>query len=153
MMCLPYFLHGLSSPSGEPRCGCDSCNKRLAVLMPPTPPSPPPPPTPPLLLLLWCCCCCCHIGVPLLRVLKKIWCCASQCQPIFPFFDTRFVFFLVIWRIFGDSLIANIFKAMSEWIWHFSSSIELLVELFHSINKKTLKNVAVNTTDGCHINL
>ena len=38
------------------------------------------------------CCCCCHIRVPLLRVPKKI-CCASRCQPIFPFFDTRFVFF------------------------------------------------------------
>ena len=40
----------------------------------------------------------------------------------------------VIWRNFGDSLIANIFKVMPEWIWPFSSSIELLVELFHSIN-------------------
>ena len=70
--------------------------KRLAVLPPPTPPSPPP-----LLLLLCCCwaaavlllsCCFCHIRVPLLRDPKKIWCCASQCQPIFFFFGTRFVF-------------------------------------------------------------
>ena len=30
--------------------------------------------------------------VPFLRVPKKI-CYASRCQPIFPFFDTRFVFF------------------------------------------------------------
>ena len=76
------------------------CTKRLAVLPPPTPPSPPPPPPPPLLLLLLLlcaaelllCCCCCHIRVPLLRAPKKI-CCASRCQLIFPFFDTRFVFF------------------------------------------------------------
>ena len=27
MMCLPYFLYGLSSPSGGPRCRCDSCAK------------------------------------------------------------------------------------------------------------------------------
>ena len=40
--------------------------------------------------VLLLCCCCCHIRVPLLRVPKKI-CCASRCQPIFPFFDTRFV--------------------------------------------------------------
>ena len=45
-----------------------------------------------LLLLLLRCCCCCHIRVPLLRVPKKM-CCASRCQSIFPFFDTRFVFF------------------------------------------------------------
>ena len=38
------------------------------------------------------CCCCCHIRVPLLRFPKTI-CCASRCQPIFPFFDARFVFF------------------------------------------------------------
>ena len=80
------------------------CEKRLAVLPPPTPPSPPPPPPPPPLLLLCCCCCCCaaaelllcccccHIRVPHLRVTEKI-CCASRCQPIFPFFDTRFYFF------------------------------------------------------------
>ena len=38
-------------------------------------------------------CCFCHIGVPLLRVPKKI-CCALRCQSIFLFFDTRlFVFF------------------------------------------------------------
>ena len=94
------------------------CEKRLAVLPLPTPPSPPPlPPPPPLFLLCCCCCCCwaaaelllccccCHIRVPHLRVPKKI-CCASRCQPIFPFFDTRFVFFVVSWN-FGDSLIAN----------------------------------------------
>ena len=55
-----------------------------------------------LLLLLLCCCCLAaavllllsHTGiVPLLRVPKKM-CCASRCQPIFPFFYTRFVFFL-----------------------------------------------------------
>ena len=54
-----------------------------------------------LLLLLCCCCavaelllcCCCgHVRVPPLRATKKI-CCASRFQPIFPFFDTRFVFF------------------------------------------------------------
>ena len=28
MMCLPYFLYGLSSPSGGPRCCCDSCAKK-----------------------------------------------------------------------------------------------------------------------------
>ena len=46
------------------------------------------------------CCCCCHKRVPLLRVPKKI-CCASRCQPIFPFFDTRFVFvgdLMEFWR-------------------------------------------------------
>ena len=100
-MCLPYFLYGLSSPSGGRRCCCDNCAKkdlpccrrlrrlhlhrhhrhrccfccccRAAAK-----------------LLL--CCCRCHIRVPLLRVPKQI-CYASRCQPIFPFFDTRFVFF------------------------------------------------------------
>ena len=51
-------------------------------------------------VLLLLCCCCCHIRVPLLRVPKKI-CCASRCQSIFPFFDTRFVFFgdlMEFWR-------------------------------------------------------
>ena len=47
-------------------------------------------------LLLSCCCAAAVITylvrVPLLRVPKKI-CCASRCQPIFPFFDTRFVSF------------------------------------------------------------
>ena len=78
------------------------CKKRLAVLPPPTLPSPPQPPPPPLLLLLCCCyccwaaaelllcCCCCHIRVAL-RVPRNILC-ASRGQPIFPFFDTRFVF-------------------------------------------------------------
>ena len=47
----------------------------------------------------------------------------------------------VIWRNFGDLLIANIFKVMPEWIWPFSSSIELLVELFWSQNTINLKNV------------
>ena len=27
-MCLPYFLYGLSSPSGGPRCCSDSCAKK-----------------------------------------------------------------------------------------------------------------------------
>ena len=101
------FSYGLSSPSGGPRCCCDSCAKKglpccrrlrhlrrhrhhrrrccfcCAAAE----------------LLL--CCCCCHIRVPLLRVPKKV-CCASRCQSIFPFFDTRlFVFFgdlMGFWR-------------------------------------------------------
>ena len=41
----------------------------------------------------------------------------------------------VIWWNFGDSLIADTVKVMPEWIWPFSSSIELFVDFFlsHSI--------------------
>ena len=48
---------------------------------------------------------------------------------------------LVIWRNFGDSIIANIFKVMPEWIWPFSSSIELLVELLLSQTLYNWKNI------------
>ena len=42
----------------------------------------------------WCFCCAAAVLLLLShRGPKKIWCCASQCQPFFPFFDTRFVFF------------------------------------------------------------
>ena len=145
-MCLPYFLYGLSSPSGGPRCCCDSCAKkglpccrrlrRLRLHRHHRP------------RCCFCCCCCCraaaelllcccccHIRVPLLRVPKKI-CCASRCQPIFPFVDTGFVFFgdLMEFRRFAHRKHSQSDAGMNL---AFSSSMEWLVELFlsHSIEQ------------------
>ena len=126
------------------------CKKRLAVLPPPTPPSPrPPPPPPPLLLLLCCCwaaavrllaavlllsCCFCHIGIPLLRVPKKYDAVLRNANLSF-LFSVRDLFVFLLSD--GISAIRSS-QTYSKWcrneFWPFSSSIELLVELFHSVN-------------------
>ena len=105
-----------------------------------------------LLLLLLCCCWAAAvllllshtIRLPLLRVAKKIL--RSFAMPTdLPFFDTRFVFF-VIWWNFGDSFIANTKWCRNEsglfqvrwnyWLW--VQSFEwFLFKKYHILGKFT----------------
>ena len=138
--CVYHILY-VASPSGGPRCCCDNCAKnclpccrRLRRRY--------------CTLCCCCCCrcccccyaavelllcwCCCHIRIPLFRVPKKRLCCTSWCQPIFPFSFFRYeISIFVIW---WNSAIrsSSTVKTMPEWVWPFTSSIELLVEILLS---------------------
>ena len=78
-MCLPYlFSYGLSSPSGGPRCCCDSCAKQAcrataayAAFASTATTAVAAASAAAAAAELLLCCCCCHIRVPLLRVPKK----------------------------------------------------------------------------------
>ena len=144
MMCLSYLLYGFSSPSGGPRCCCDNscakkglpccrrlrrlrrhrhhCRRRCFCCAAAA-----------AVLLLSCCCAAAVVTYGcLISVFLKKYAVLRDANRS-SLFSIRDLYFL--WS-HGISAIRSsqtqLVKVMLEWIWPFSSSTELLVELFLS---------------------